>query len=171
MVFHGSLCNSKFPQVSRTLLSIPTVVVLMVSARPLIFKFFSPFKNPLVTLPKPLITIGIIVTFMFQFFQFPSKVLVLILLLIFFQFYCGQPGQHNSADYLFFFFGCCWWLLPGLVFWLWLSDLFGYQNPIGAHVCHSSRQLLYCAYTICSYGQISVFGRIPSQSPCPLSRV
>ena len=45
MVFHRSLRDSKFPQVSRTLLSIPadlkTVVAWMVSTCPTIFKAFS----------------------------------------------------------------------------------------------------------------------------------
>ncbi len=68
MVFHWSLSDSKFPQVSRTLLSIlailNNVVVLMVSPRPPTFTSSSPFNNPLVTVPKAPITIGIIVTFM-----------------------------------------------------------------------------------------------------------
>ena len=40
----------------------------MVSARPVISKFSSPCTNPLVTVPKAPITIGIIVTFIFQSF-------------------------------------------------------------------------------------------------------
>ena len=93
MVFHWSLRDSKSPQVSRTLLSILAVfnnaVVWVVSTRPLTFKSSSPFRNPLATVPNAPITIGIIVTFMFHrfFFQFPSKVDVLILLFTFFQFY------------------------------------------------------------------------------------
>ena len=44
----------------------------MVSTRPLTSKSSSPFNNPLETVPKAPITIGIIVTFMFNsFFQFP----------------------------------------------------------------------------------------------------
>ena len=79
MVFHWSLSDSKSPQVSRTLLSIIAVlhngVVWVVFTRPPPSKSSSPFNNPLVTVPKAPITIGIIVTFMFQsFFQFPSKV-------------------------------------------------------------------------------------------------
>ena len=51
-------------------------------------KSSSPFSNPLVTVSKAPITIGIIVTFLFHsfFFQFPSKVEVLIILFTFFQF-------------------------------------------------------------------------------------
>ena len=72
MVFHWRLSGSKSPQVSRTLLSILTVfnnaIVWMVSTRPPTSKSSRPFKNPLVTVPKAPITIGIIVTFMFQSF-------------------------------------------------------------------------------------------------------
>ena len=72
MVFHWSLSDSKSPQVFRTLLKILSVlnntVVWMVSTRPLTSKSSSPFNNPLVTVPKAPITIGIIVTFMFHSF-------------------------------------------------------------------------------------------------------
>ena len=92
MVFHWSLSDSKSPQVSRTLLSILTVlnnaVVWMASTRSPTSKSSSPFNNPLVIVPKAPITISIIVTFMFHvFFQFPCKVEVLILLFTFLQFY------------------------------------------------------------------------------------
>ena len=78
----------KWPQVSRTLLSILAVlnnaVVWMISTRPPASKSSSPFNNPLVIIPKASIAIGIIVTSMFQsFFLFPSKVEVLILLFTF----------------------------------------------------------------------------------------
>ena len=110
MVFHRRLSDSKSPQVSRTLLSILAVfnnaVVWIVSTRPQIFKSSRPFNNPLVTVPKAPITIGIIVTFMFHnFFQFSSKVKVLISLFIFFQFYSGVSRDSkvdNSADFLSF---------------------------------------------------------------------
>ena len=69
MFFHLSLSDSKSPQVSRTLLSILAVpnnaVVWMVSTRPPNIKSSSPFNNPLVTVQKAPITIGIIITFMF----------------------------------------------------------------------------------------------------------
>ena len=72
MVFHWNLSNSKSSQVSWTLLSILAVlssaVVCMVSTRPPTSKFYSPFNNPLVTVPKAPITIGITVTFMFHNF-------------------------------------------------------------------------------------------------------
>ena len=72
MVFHWSLSDSKSPQVSRTLLSIPAVLnraeVWMVSTWLPTFKSSSPFRNPLVTVPNAPITIGIIVTCMFHSF-------------------------------------------------------------------------------------------------------
>ena len=73
MVSHWTLNDSKSPQVSRTLLSIlavlKNVVVWMVSTRLPTSKSSRPFSKPLVTVPKAPITIGIIVTFMFQFFN------------------------------------------------------------------------------------------------------
>ena len=70
MVFRWRLSDSKSPQVSTTLLSILAVfnnaVVWMVSTRPPTSKSSCPFSNPLVTVPNVPITIGIIVTFMFD---------------------------------------------------------------------------------------------------------
>ena len=85
MVFHWSLSDSKSPQVSRTRLRILAVlskaVIWIVSTPPATSKSSRLFNNPLVIVPKASITIGIIVTFMFySFFQFSSKVEVLILL-------------------------------------------------------------------------------------------
>ena len=102
MVFHWSLSDSKSTQVSRTLLSIQTVpnnaVILMVSTRPPTSKSSRPFDNPLVTVPKAPITICIIVTFMFHsFFQFSSKVKVLIILFTFFQFY-SAVSRDSKVD-------------------------------------------------------------------------
>ena len=69
MVFNRCLSDSKFPQVSRTLLRILAnlnyAVVWMVSTRPLISK---PFINHLVTVSRTPITIGVTVTFMFHTF-------------------------------------------------------------------------------------------------------
>ena len=117
MVFHWSLSNSKSPQVSRTLLSILTVpnnvVVRMVSTRPLISKFSCPFNNPFVTVPKALITIDIIVTFIFHNL-FNS--LARSRYLSFFSFsilHRGQTGQQNQPFCKFSFFCIfifCWLL-------------------------------------------------------------
>ena len=127
MGFLWSLSDSKSPQVSRTLLSILAVlsnaVVWMVSTRPPTSKSSSPFNNPLVIVPNAPITIGIIVTFMFHsFFQFSSKVDVLILLFTFFQFHSvvrWDSKVHNFANSLFF----CWLSrLIGLVGWVFAND-------------------------------------------------
>ena len=115
MDFHWTLSDSKSPQVSRTLLSILAVlnnaVVWMVSTRPPTSKSSSPFSSPLVTVPNAPITIGIIVTCMFHsFFQFLSKVEVLILLFTFFQFY-SVVSRDSKVDYFASSLFFCWLLL------------------------------------------------------------
>ena len=82
MIFHWRLSDSKSPQVSQSL-SILAVfnnaVVWMVSPRSSTSKSSRPFNNPLVTVPKAPITIGIIVTFMFHsFFNSLARSRVLI---------------------------------------------------------------------------------------------
>ena len=67
----------------------------MVSTRPRTSKSSKPFDNTLVTVQKAPITIGIIVTCMFHsFFQFSSKVEVLIFLFTFFQF-CSLVNRDS----------------------------------------------------------------------------
>ena len=72
MFSHWRLSESKFPQVSRNLLSILAVlsnaVVWIVSTRPPTSKSSRSFNNPLVIVPKAPITIGTIVIFMFHRF-------------------------------------------------------------------------------------------------------
>ena len=67
-----SLSEIKSPQVSRTVLSIlsvlENVVVWMVSTRPPTSYSSNPFSNPLVTVPKAPITISVIFTCMFTVF-------------------------------------------------------------------------------------------------------
>ena len=92
MVFHWSLSERTSSQASRTLLStladLNTAVDWMVSTRLLFSKSFNHCTSPLVSVPSALITIGITVNFMFHsFFQFSSKVEVLIFLFDIFQFY------------------------------------------------------------------------------------
>ena len=79
---HQRFSDSKFSQVYRTFLSILAdvnyTVVWIVSSRPQISKFTSPFINLLLTAQSPSSTIGITVTLMFHsFFQFFGKVYVL----------------------------------------------------------------------------------------------
>ena len=78
MVFHWILSDSKSPQVSRTLLSILVdlynVIVWMLSTGPIISKLSIPGTNPLVTVPRVPITIGIIVTLFVMFWPVdPAK--------------------------------------------------------------------------------------------------
>ena len=64
-----------------------------------------------------------------------------------------------------------WWWWQGLIIWPRLSDPFVSQNPRGVCASDSPGLILGCAYTICSYEQISFSYPIPSGSPCPPSRV
>ena len=119
MVFHWSLSDSKPPQVSRTLLSILAVfnnaVVWMVSTRPPTSKSSGPFKNPLVTVPKASITIGVIVAFMFHsFFNSLARSGYLSFFSHSFSFIPWFAGTAKSTILQILFF-CR--LLLGLVFW------------------------------------------------------
>ena len=150
MVFHWRLNNSKSPQVSNTFLNILVVfnnaVVLMVSTRPPTSKSSRLFNNPLVTMPKAPITIGIIVTFMFHScFTSLARSRHLCLFSHSFSFILWSAGAAKSTI-LQVFFCCC--LLLDLVFWRRLGDPFLCQSPIGVFVCHFLGQVLGCAYTI-----------------------
>ena len=99
MVFHWSPSDSKSPQVSRTLLSILSIlnnaVVWMVSTRPPTSKSFSPFNNPLITVPNAPITIGIIFTCIFH--SFFNSLAGSNLLFTIFQFY-SVVSRDNKVD-------------------------------------------------------------------------
>ena len=77
----------------------------MVSTRPPTSKSSYPFSNPLVTVPNAPITIGKIVTCMFQCFSipqqgrgtYPSFHILSVL-------FCGQPGQQSRLFCKFSFF-------------------------------------------------------------------
>ena len=110
MVFHGSLSDSKFSQVSRTLLSIladlNNVLVWMFPTCPFISKSSSPSTNPLVTVPSVPITIGITVTFMFHsFFSSLVRSMYLSFFSPFFSFTQRSAGTAESINQqvLFFF--------------------------------------------------------------------
>ena len=151
MVFHWCLSDSKSPQDSRTRLRILAIlsnaVIWVVSTRPPTSKSSRPFNDPLDILPKALITIGTIVTFMFySFFQFSSKVEVLILLFTFLQIYSvirWDSKVNNFASSLLF--------VDNYKVWSSGRDLviLLYVSPIGVYVCHFLGQVLGCAYTIC----------------------
>ena len=109
MVFHWGLSDSKSPQVSRTLLSILAVfnnaVVWMVSTRPPTSKSSRPFNNPLVTVPKAPITIGIIVTFMFHsFFNSLARSRYLFFFSHSFSFILRSTGTVKTIILQIFFF-------------------------------------------------------------------
>ena len=94
IVSHRSLSNYKFPQVSRTLLSIladlNNKVFWMLSTRPIIFMSSYPFIDPLVTASRPPIKIGIIFTFMFHRFFFTSLVRIFSYNVRFLTAFCGS---------------------------------------------------------------------------------
>ena len=152
MFFHWSLCDSKSPQVSRTLLSILAVlnnaVIWMVSTRPPTSKSSSLFSNPLVTVPNAPITIGIIITCMFHsLFSSLAKSTYLSFFSHSFSFILWSAETAKSTILQVLFFFC--WLLLSLVSWLGLGDPFVYQSPIGVYASHFIGQVLGCAYTIC----------------------
>ena len=143
------------PEVSRTLLSIlavlNNVVVWMVSSRPLISKYSSPFNDPLVTVPKAPIAIGIIVTFIFHsFFSSLAWSRYLSFFSLSFSFILWSTGTAKFCK--FFFFVVDYYKVWSS--WLRLGDPCVCQSPIRVYVCHSLGQIPGCAYTICSYGQI-----------------
>ena len=126
----GFSLELEWQQVSKTLHSIQTnlnnMVVWMVSTFLQIFKSSSPFKKPLVIIPRAPVTIGITVTFMFNSFLFSSlarsRYLSIFPLSFIFTQFCQDGKIHYSTGPLF-----CW-RSPGLVVRLRLGDLFVSQN-------------------------------------------
>ena len=159
MVFHWSLSDRKSPQVPWTLLIILAVlnnaVVWMVSTRPPTSRSTSPFSNPLATVPKAPIIIGIIVTCMFHsFFNSLARSRYFCFFSHYSSFILWSAGTVKSTilQILFFFFFC--WLLLGLVFWPRFGDSFVCQSPIGVHVCYFLGQVLGCAYIYHFFGMV-----------------
>ena len=173
MVFHWSLRDIKFSQVSRTLLSILAIlnnaVVWMVSSRPPTSKSSRPFNNHLVTVQKAPITISIIVTFMFHsFFNSLARSRYLSFFSHSFSFILWSSGQQ-SRQFCKFSFLLLIIIRSGLL--AEIGDPFVCQSPKGVYVCHFLERILGCAYTICSYVQIQISCTSPSGSLCPPSRV
>ena len=138
MVFHWRLSDTKFAQVFRTLLSILVVfnnaVVWMVSTRLPTSKSSRPFNNPLVTVPKAPVTIGIIVTFMFHNFSILQQGRgTYISFHILSALFCGQPEQQSRQFCRFSFLLL---IIIRSIFWPRVGDTFVYQSPIGVCVCH-----------------------------------
>ena len=147
---HWCLNDSKSPQVSRTLLTIQAdlnnAIVWMVSTLPFISKSSSLFINPLVTVPKIPITVGIIVTFMFHsFFISLEKSSYLSFFSFSFNFTLLSAGTGKSTilQILIFF---------KIIFWSghlteikWSICMSKYQRSV---VCHSWGPMLGCEYAI-----------------------
>ena len=109
MISSWNLSDSKFPQVSRTLLSIlgdiNNGVIWMVSTRPFISKSSSPCANILVTVPSVRITIGITFIFMFySFFCSLARYRHLSLFSLSFSFTLCSAGTANYTIRLVLFF-------------------------------------------------------------------
>ena len=141
VVFHWSVSECKSSQVFRTLLSILLIinnaVVWMVSTHLPTTKSSSPFSNPLVTVPKAPITIGIIITFMFHtYFNSLVRSRYLSFFSHSFSFILWSAGTAKSTILQILSFFCCCWLLFGLVFWLRFGDLPVCQSPIGVYEYH-----------------------------------
>ena len=126
----------------------------MVSTRILTFNSSSPCTNPLVTVPRTPITIGITVNFTYHSF-FSSLARSKYLSFFSFSFNYTQMSARTAKSTIryilfFFFFFFFLWLSLALVVWLRLNDSFVYQNPRGVCASHSPGQILSCAYTMCS---------------------
>ena len=109
--FYWSLSDSKSHQVSRTCLRILAVlsnaVIWIVSTRLPTSKSSRPFNNPLAIVPKALITIGTIVTFMFHsFFHFLVRSSFLFFFSHSFRFILWSAGTSKSTILQNHFFFC-----------------------------------------------------------------
>ena len=169
MVSCWSLSYSRYPQVSRTLLSILSDLnnaeVWIISTCPLISMSSSPCTNPLVTVSRAPIKL-VKLTFMVQSFSLPSEDLGISLSFNFIQW---STGTAKSIILPVLSFSS--WLIQGLV----VLPIFGYtfvsQNPRGVCVFHFPGEILDCAFSIYLYDQTSTSCTISSGSPCPPSHV
>ena len=172
MLFYWSLSESKFPQVSRTLLSIlaglNNAVVWIVSTLRLISKSSSHFLNHLVSVPSAPTTIRITVTFMFHTF-FSSLARYRYLSLFFLSFSSTLWSAGTAKHTLFGKFSFFWWLSLCLVAKPRLGDPFVILNP--REVCASQfpgRILFlfsgyFCFVDTCNFCIVS--GRCDQSSP------
>ena len=145
--FGWGLGDSKLPQVFRILLRIladlNNAVIWMVSSHPLISKSSSSSTNTLVIVPRVAFKTGNTVSFMFHnFLQFPSKVVVLIFLLAFFQFYFVVYWDKKFFTIMQVLLFC--WLSLSQVIWPRLGDPFVSQNPREVFASNSPWQILGC---------------------------
>ena len=101
-------CKSIFSILLSILADLNNTIVWMVSDPLIISMFPSPCINPLVTVPRAPITIGVIVTFMFHSFFFNSllRLRYLSFFFTFFQYYsvvnrdCNVPNTASSLVFL-----------------------------------------------------------------------
>ena len=165
MVSHRSSSDNKSPQVSRVLsirADLNNAVVWMILTCSLVSKSSSPFINPLATVPRTSITIGITVNFMFHiFFQFPQKFRYLLFFSLSVNFaLCSARAAKSTISFFFILmrFGC-------------LTEIRWFVFTL-KRVCvsHSPGQMLGCAYTICSYGQTPISCTILGGSLCQPSQ-
>ena len=127
--------RSKSHQISRTLLSILTDfnddAVWMVSTRPLISKSSCSSTNPLVTVTRAPITIGITVTFMFHnFFNSWARFRYLSSFLLSVNFTLWSVGTAKSTILQVTLFCCYCWLLQGLVEIRWSVYIWKSQRSL-----------------------------------------
>ena len=123
----------------------------MVSTRPLNSNSSSPFNDPLVTVPKAPITIGIIFTFMFHIFfsipsqspgTYPSFHFPSVL-------FCGQPGQQSGQFCKFSF-------LLLIIFWPRFGDPLVCQIPKRICVSFSKTDIGLCIYHLLVWSNLNV---------------
>ena len=130
MVFHWRVCDSKSPQVFRTLLSILTdfnnAVHWIVSVLSSISNTSNPLTKLLGIVPWAPPTIGITITCMFHSFLVLWLGLSICLFFVFFDFHIGLPGQKS------FFF------------WLLTISRSGLLAVIWGSVCISKSQKILC---------------------------
>ena len=102
-----------------------------------------------------------------------SKYLFFFLLSFNFTLWSAGTAKPTILQVLSCFLGVLFFLLLllGLVVWPRLNDPFGCRIRRGVCVSHSPGQILGCANTFCSDGQISISCTIPNGSPCPPSHV
>ena len=159
MAFHRSLSDSRSAHVSRTLLSIlahlNNAVVWIVSTRPLIFKFSSPYMNPLVTVPSTLTITDIIFMFCSFFFSSQARFKYLSFFSLSFNFTLWSAETAKSIIQrllfiiLFFFQRIC---IYHLFVWSNLNVLHNswlISFPTQLYLIKYSFVLIYCIQLIC----------------------
>ena len=169
MVFHWSLSDSKSPQVFGTLLSIMAVlnaVVWMVSTHPPTSKSSTLFNNPLVTVLKASIIIGIIFTFIFHsFFNSQARSRYLYFFSHSFSFILWSADTAKSIILQILFFIVDYYK----VFGPRLGNPSVCQSPIGFFVSFSRTDAGLCMYHLFAWSNlnflyISQWITLPTQS-------